>query len=93
MEDDPYLGWTSDHVGRLERLRDAVRILAEGHQKFRDRIDEATFALVHLDPMTFPFTCALVSNASIVCDGKLCEASEIIGFSHSIWPRLSGIMS
>jgi hypothetical protein len=54
MENDPDLGWTSDHVGRLERLRDAVRILAEGHKKFRDRIDKATSALVHFDPEDFP---------------------------------------
>jgi hypothetical protein len=54
MENDPDLGWTSDHVGRLERLRDAVRILAEGHKKFCDRIDNATYALAHFDPIDFP---------------------------------------
>jgi hypothetical protein len=54
MGDDPYLGWTSDHVGKLEKLRSAVRILAEGHKKFRDRIDEATFALIRLDANGLP---------------------------------------
>jgi len=55
MENDPDLGWTSDHVGMLERLRDAVRILAEGHKKFYDRIDKATYALVHFRrPEDFP---------------------------------------
>jgi hypothetical protein len=53
-ETDPDLGWTSDHVGKLERLRYAVRILAEGHKKFRDRIDEATHALIIFDPKDFP---------------------------------------
>src|SRR5262249_13434149 len=54
MENDPDLGWTSDHVGSLERLRDAVRILAEGHKKLDDRIDKATYALVHFRPKDFP---------------------------------------
>ena len=41
--DDP--GWGSDHVGKLESLRAAIRELAGGG-KVRDRFDRATFCLV-----------------------------------------------
>ena len=54
MAKDPYLGWTSDHVGTLTRLQTAVRILAEGRGKTADRLNKATYALVALRAENFP---------------------------------------
>jgi hypothetical protein len=76
MGDDPYLGWTSDHVGKLERLRSAVRVLAEGHKKFNDRIDEATFALIRLDANGLP--AHLRSRFERIHRARL-EAARVIG--------------
>jgi hypothetical protein len=47
------LGWT-DHVGRLDRMRTAVRILAESRGKTADRMEKATYALCTIRPEDFP---------------------------------------
>ena len=51
---DPNLGWTGDHVGQLSRLQTAVRILAEGRGRTRERWEQATLPLVHMRPEDFP---------------------------------------
>ena len=47
------LGWT-DPISQHESLATAVQTLAEGRSKFRDRMDEATFALTRWQAEDFP---------------------------------------
>jgi hypothetical protein len=47
------LGWT-EPVSQHLSLATAVRILAEGRSKFRERMDEATLALTRWQPEDFP---------------------------------------
>jgi hypothetical protein len=53
MGDHPGLDW-SDPVTQLEGLRRAVRVLAEGSGKWRERMDKATEALVNMRSEDFP---------------------------------------
>jgi hypothetical protein len=48
-----WLGW-GDPSGQLDKLRTAVRVLAEGRGKPRERMDEATLALVFMRSEDFP---------------------------------------
>jgi len=48
------LGWGGDHVGKLVKLQNAVRILAEGFKKPADRLEQATLCLLTLQPQDFP---------------------------------------
>jgi hypothetical protein len=47
-------GWGGDHVGKLDRLQTAVRILAEGRGKTTGRLQNATSSLVRLSTTDFP---------------------------------------
>jgi hypothetical protein len=53
MPQDTNLGW-AEPVSQHESLATAVRILAEGRSKFRERMDEATFALTRWQAEDFP---------------------------------------
>ena len=54
MTESHQLGWGGDHVGKLVKLRNAVRILAEGFKKPADRLEQATLCLSTLQPQDFP---------------------------------------
>jgi hypothetical protein len=47
------LRWT-DPTGQLVRLREAVKILAEGRGKTADRVERATGAILTMFPEAFP---------------------------------------
>ena len=86
MMTDPYLGWTSDHVGLLSRLKAAVRILAEGRGKTRERWEKATFPLVHLRPESFP--ARLRSRAETVLSLRGKVAHQIGNYTHFAFDEL-----
>jgi hypothetical protein len=47
------LGWV-DPIGKLQGLKTAVRILMDGKDNYRVRMDKATFALAGYRPEQFP---------------------------------------
>jgi hypothetical protein len=50
---DTNLGW-AEPVSQYESLATAVKILAEGRSKFRERMEDATFALTRWQAKDFP---------------------------------------
>ena len=54
MSDTDDLGWGGDHVGKLNRLQTAVKLLAQCRGKTSERLEKATYALVGLFPRDFP---------------------------------------
>jgi hypothetical protein len=70
MQNDPYCGWTSDHVGTLSKLQTAVRIMAEGKGKTAERLEKATYALATLDLRNFPEHCRNRATRVLAFRGK-----------------------
>jgi hypothetical protein len=68
MHDD--FGWGSDHVGKLHRLQAAVRHLAEGKGKARERLERATNWLTGLQPADFPQSLRIRATNVLSLRGK-----------------------
>ena len=80
-------GWGGDHVGKLLRLRTAVKQLAESKGKLNDRLQRSTYALFTLQPRDFPTN--LQNRATNVLALRLKYVFHAGGDSyfHSVPPR------
>jgi hypothetical protein len=80
------IGWGGDHVGKLSKLRTAVRMLAEGRGKTAERLEKSTYALIGLRPTDFPDRIRNLANRALSLRGKYVFHAGDSSYFHYVAP-------
>jgi len=72
---DPYLGWR-DPIGKLVRFRTAIKYLVNQTDKFRVRMDKATYPLADMQLDEFPEHIRKIAKKVLAVRGAVAKSYE-----------------